>query len=172
MQSTDTPTAYGQAPGTDRPGSVTGAAIIFLVLGVIVCLFGVLALLAGAFVGGAGGGIPGLGAGVAGGIGAIAAVFGIIVLAFGVLQIVTGINLFGGKSWARILGFVLAAIGLLISVLSLLGSFSPTAQVDFATGATTTGGPNVVGIIIWLLVVAAYAYSIYALATAGRYFNR
>ena len=164
MQSTDTPTAYGQAPGTDRPGSVTAAAIILMILGVLLCLGGILFLIGGAALGS--GGFGGLG----GALGGAVAVIGVVLLAFGVLEIVTGINLFGGKSWARIVGFILAGIGLLFSLFGLLGSFSTQPASDFAGTAAT--GPNVTNIIINLVVLVAYAYVIYALATAGRYFNR
>ena len=164
MQSTDTPTAYGQAPGTDRPGSVTAAAIILLIFGVLVSLGGVLALIGGAALGS--GGLGGLG----GALGGAVAVFGVILLAFGVLEIITGINLFGGKSWARIVGFILAGLGVLFSLFGLIGSFSTPTATDFA--GTQATGPSVVNIIVNLVVLAAYAYVIYALATAGRYFNR
>ncbi|HEY7463080.1 MAG TPA: hypothetical protein VH987_01405 [Candidatus Limnocylindria bacterium] len=148
--------APGYAMAPERPGMVTAAGIVMIVLGVLVTLFGLLFLIAGAFVGGAGNAIetqvPGLPANMAGAVAGVIIVFAIIFLAFGILDIVAGANVMGGKGWARITGIVLAVI---LGLLSLLGLGNPDQ-----------GG----GIIITLLLIAANVFVIWALVTTGSWF--
>ena len=84
-----------------RPGMVTGAAIVLLVLGVLTAILGLFALLA-ASIFTSGMQIPGMeqfGENAAGAIGGVVAIFGGVIIVFGVLQVVSGINLFSARSW-------------------------------------------------------------------------
>ena len=146
------------APGVmQRPGMVTGAGVTMIVLGALIVLFGLIALVAGAFIGGAGNQInvqaPGFG-GMAGAFAGVIIVFALILLAIGILDIVSGANVLGGRSWARITGIVVAA---LLGLLSLPGLFG---------GGNNGGG----GIVVSLILVGANAFIIWALATTGGWF--
>ncbi len=142
-----------------RPGMVTGAAIVLLVLGVLTAILGLFALLA-ASIFTSGMDIPGMeqfGENAAGAIGGVVAIVGGVFIVFGVLQILSGINLFSARSWARILGIVLCVIGALFGLLALLGSGNPSAQASPIFG---------------LILLLANGFVVWALATTGRYFTR
>lgn len=157
------PPAYGAPPAYDappppmeRPGHLTAAAIILIVLGVLVSLLAVIFILGGLLVGAAGD-IPEFAeqfGPVSDAIGGFIVGLGVVILAYGVLKIVTGIYVLAGKSWARITGMILAILG---GLFSLLGLFP-----------TEDGGPG--GVIVSLVLLAAYVYSVWALATHGRWF--
>lgn len=142
-----------------RPGMVTGAAIVLLVLGVLTAILGLFALLA-ASIFTSGMQIPGMeqfGENATGAIGGVVAIFGGVIIVFGVLQVVSGINLFSARSWARILGIVLCVIGALFGLLALVPSGNASAQ----------GSP-----IFGLILLLANGFVVWALATTGRYFIR
>jgi len=135
---------------------VTAAGVILIVLGVIVGLLGLLFVLGGSLIGSIGdapdlqdqlGGIPSA-------FGGFVATIGIIVVIYGLAQIVAGIYVFPGKSWARITGLILAVLGALFGLL----------------GVIPGEGSNAGGIVVSLVVLAAYAFSAWALATNGRWF--
>lgn len=150
-----TTTAVVPAP---RPGMVTAAGVILIVLGVLTLVIGLFALLGAALFAGAAGSLGEVAdtpAGFGGMMGAFAGliiVFVVIVLAFGTLEILGGIKAMAGRSWARITGIVLGVIG---ALLSLSGLTSPDA-----------GG----GIVVSIAIAAAFAFVVFALATTGRWF--
>lgn len=146
-------TGPGAAP-VARPGMITGAGITLIVLGVLTLLLGLIVLLGGALFAGAASGVdsiemPGVG-GVFGAFAGVIIVLAIIALGFGVLQFVTGLNVLGGRSWARITGIVIAAVGGLFALAGI-------------------GDPN--GATVSIVLVAANAFVIFALATAGPWFS-
>lgn len=148
----------GDAPAARmaRPGAVTAAGIVMIVLGVLTLLLGLLFLVGAAAIGGAANS-PGLNSQIGslgGAVGGFIAVVAAIVIAFGALQVIAGINILPGKNWARITAIVLAVIA---GLLSLPGLFARNA-----------GG----GVVISIVVIAAYAFTIWALATNGRWFAR
>ena len=137
---------------TARPGVVTAAAVVLIIIGVLAVLVGLLIVLGGALIGGAGGGafgdqLPNLPAA----IGGFAVVFGAVVVAFGVLDVLSGIYVLLGRSWARILAIILAALGVLFWLASL---------------ANLERG----GAFVPLLLVAAHAFVIWAVSANGRWF--
>jgi len=138
-----------------RPGMVTGAGILMIVIGALITLFGLLSLLVGGILGGAAGGLdfqaPGLGSFAGAAAGALI-VFAVILLAIGILNIVAGANVFGGRGWARITGIVLAVILALFS----LG------------GLGSGDGSGTLFSLVWL---AANGFIIWALATSGSWFS-
>jgi hypothetical protein len=161
------PGTTANAVVVERPGRVTAASIILIVLGALSVLFGLLALLGGALFAGAASDpsvqaeIPGLPAAFAG----IILVVAVILLAWGILEILSGAKALGGRNWARITGIVLSVIGLLLFVLGLLGSMgAPQTGVEGAEAA----GPT--SMIINVVIAAAYAFVIWAFATSGRWF--
>lgn len=136
-----------------RPGMITGAGIALIVLGVLTVLLGLFVVLGAALFAGAAGGIdsgevPGLG-GMFGAFAGAILVFALIVLGFGVLQFITGLNVLGGRSWARITGIVVAAIGGLFALAGI-------------------GDPN--GAPVSIVLLAANAFVVFALATGGAWF--
>ena len=163
------PATTNTAVAVARPGRVTAASIILIVLGAFSILFGLIALLGGAMFAGAAGD-PGVQAqlpGLPGALGGVLIVFAIILLAWGILEIVSGAKALGGRNWARITGIVLSVIGLLLFVLGIVGSMGAPQAVEGVEGAETGGA---VGLIINALVAAAYAFVIWAYATAGSWF--
>jgi hypothetical protein len=152
------PVANTPTTAAARPGAVTAAAVVLIVCGVLVGLLGLLFVLGGSLIGSMGdapelqeqlGGVPAA-------FGGFIATIGLIVVVYGIAQIVTGIYVFPGKSWARIAGLILAVLG---GLLALLGMF-PSDQ-----------GVNAGGILVSLVILAAYAFTAWALATNGRWFG-
>jgi hypothetical protein len=141
----------------ERPGAVTAAAVILIVLGVLVALFGVLAVLAGAIFPTVADSpeIRGQFGQVSEALGGLLLAFGIIVLAYGVLEVVTGIFLLPGRAWARITGLILAVLGILFSLLGVLPGEG---------GAGTS--------IVFVALLAAYGYVAWVLASRGSWFSR
>jgi hypothetical protein len=140
----------------ERPGSVTAAGVILIVLGVLVSLFGVLSLLAGAV-------FPSVAQSpefqdqfgvVSDALGGLLLTFGVIVLAYGILEVVTGIFILPGRAWARITGLIVAVLGILFSLVGLLPG-------DSGAGAS----------IVTLLLLAAYGYAAWVLASTGWWFR-
>lgn len=145
-------------PARARPGSVTAAGVILVVLGVLVGLFGALSLLAGAL-------FPtvadspefrGQFGTVSEALGGLLLGVGIVLLAYGVLQVVTGIFILPGRGWARISGLVVAVLGVLIGLVGVL------------PGEGSTAGASVV----FVALVAAYGYAAWVLSSTGWWFSR
>jgi hypothetical protein len=154
---------YGGAPAHGaRPGGLTAAAIVLIILGALYAIFGVLAMIGGGAV-----------AGQFGGIGGAVILIGVIVLAFGVMDIISGAKILGLSSGWRIAGIVLASIGALFALLGTLGGFTGGGQeLDPQTFEVVSSGPNIGAIIFGLLFLAANVFVIVQLARNGRYFVR
>jgi hypothetical protein len=139
-----------------RPGSVTASAVILIVLGVLVALFGLLSLFAGAV-------LPSVAdspefreqfGDLSDALGGLLLTLGVIVLAYGVLELVTGIFLLSGRGWARITGLVVAVLGILFSLVGVLPGEG---------GAGTS--------IVFVVLLAAYGYVAWVLASTGSWFR-
>ena len=141
------PTAVATAD--ERPSGVTTAAAILGILGVVTLLLGVVLLLfssaAGAYT------PPGVDPDV---LGAGAAVTGIFYILFGALQIAASIFSWGGRDTGRWLGIVAGAIGMVVSILGL---------VALLVGANANDPNRTIGLVIWIVLLLAYALVIYAL---------
>jgi len=98
-------------------------------------------------------------------------VVGVLVLAYAVFEIIAGIKVLGLSSGWRIAGIILAAIGAVFSVISLIGSFSGQDQLDPDTFEITSG-PNVGGIIFNLIFLTMYVLVVVLLARNSRAFTR
>jgi hypothetical protein len=142
-----------------RPGVVTTAATLLMILGGVLTLFGLLCVLIGAlwdtlreqpeFIRQAGN-LPES-------FGAFLLALGLILLVWGVLQIVAGIYVLGRRSWARITGIILAILG---------------ALAGLATSLPGEGGLNPVALAISLLFAGGHVFIIWALTSSGRWFSR
>jgi hypothetical protein len=140
-----------------RPGKVTAAAVILIVLGVIVALFGVLALLGAAL-------FPAMAdtpefrdqfGNLSEAFGTLFLTFGLIVLAYGILEVVAGNSVLSGRTWARIAGLIVAILGILSSLVGILPSEG-------------SGATNVVSLVL----LAAYGFVAWVLASRGSWFTR
>ncbi|MGH2724539.1 MAG: hypothetical protein ACRDI0_09815 [Actinomycetota bacterium] len=145
-----------------RPGMLTAAGIVLIVLGVIYAIFGIIVMIGG------GAAVDLLG----GSLGGAVIVVGLLVLAFGVLDVIAGIKAMGLSSGWRIAGIVLASIGALFAVLGVISSFSAETQFDFETGQFGTGGLSVSALITGLVFLAANVFVIVGLARTGRAVSR
>jgi hypothetical protein len=143
-----------------RPGSVTGAAIALIVLGVLFGLGGLLVTLLGALVGAAGEVPPELsdqlGSLSLNAIGGLAILVGLALTAFGAVSVASGIGALAGRSWARVAGMIAALLG---TIFSLTGIF-PVSDGAIAAG------------IVSLVLVATYAFSAWGLITSAGWFTR
>lgn len=86
--------------------------------------------------------------------GAFLAVIGAIVGGFGLLELLSGIFSLMGRGWARIVAIVMSVLGALV--------FLPGV---FATNTQGQGSP-----VVSIVIIAAYVFIIWAMASAGRYF--
>lgn len=141
-----------------RPGEVTAAAVLLIVLGILVGLFGAIALLAGfAF--------PSVAntpefreqfGDVSEALGGLLISVGGIVLAYGVAQLVSGIFILPGRTWARLAGLIVAVLGILLSLVGVL-------PAEGSWGA---------GNVVFLLLLLAYAFAAWVLASRAEWFSR
>lgn len=159
------PTQWGD-PGsttipTSTPPSVLIAAIILLLFGLLTLLTGVIVLFAGSVVGQLGdvfdeaglSGIQGQVSGIIVGVGAVVAIGG-------GLELLGAIGIFAHRAWGRAVGVVMSALGVLFGLLALVGALA----VD-----TTTDDRG--GLIVALVILAAYGFSLLALAFGGHAFR-
>jgi hypothetical protein len=137
-----------------RPGSVTAAAIVLIVIGGLVALLGLLIVLAGSLLSGVGGtAFSGQFANFPAAVAGLIVVIGAIFVAFGVLEVFAGIYLLPGRPWARITAIVVSVLGGLVSLGGVLD------------GRGANGG-----IVIPLIFLVGYAYVIWAVSANGRWF--
>lgn len=154
--------AAAQTGTGQRPGKVTAAAVILIVLGSLASLGGVLMAAVGSEIGGL---IPGA-------TGAIMVV-ALLTLAFGVLEIVSGAKIIKlSPGGGRVMGIVLSIIGVVFSFLSLISSFSAgEATFDPNTFEITQGGFSAGSFITALIGIALYAFVAWVLITSRSVFT-
>ena len=157
---------YGATYGRPtRPGSVTAAAVLLIVVGSLVALFGLLFLIAGIAA-------SGNDFGPFRSVGAAVAVIGAILIVYAAFEIVAGAKVLALRNGWRIAGIVFASLGVLFSVLSTLGSLNSQDRATFnGTTFTTDSGPNAGGIVFGLIFVGVYLFILIVLARNGRYFQ-
>lgn len=137
-----------------RPGSVTTASILLIVIGVLVTLLGLLFILLGTLVGGAADStFTDQFGNLAGAVGGVVAVFGIIFAGFGILEVLSGIYMLAGRSWARILAIILSVLGGLVSLGGVAGGTEPRGAIVFP-----------------LVLLVCYVFIIWAAAAHGKWF--
>ncbi len=155
------PTAPVATPaplGPPRPGSITAAAIVLIVFGAILGLIGLLVMLGGAMFS-AIKDQPEL----AGQLGQVSDAFGVFILivgalmaTWGALQVLAAIFVLRGRTWARITAMIVAILGALIGLASIIPG---------------ENGVTPVGVVISLVIVGGHAFAIWALASQGRWFS-
>lgn len=154
-----------------RPGGVTAAAVILIILGAIACIFGVLAIIAAFAAEGALDDLD-LGGIDSGTVTGVIAVVAILLLGYGITTLISGIKTLGLNNAWRVTGIVMASIGAAFWLLGFVGSFSSAEEINFETSTFTTGGPNYGSMVLSLAVLALNVLVIVLLAKNGRYFTR
>jgi hypothetical protein len=136
---------------------VTAASIVLIVIGTLFTLLGLLVVIGGALLGSMAD-RPDLLADfpeLTGAVGGIVAIVGALVLGFGVIELLSGIFAMRGRGWARITAIAIAVVGGLFAFLGVIGPRSGD------------GG----GQALNLLLLVAYAFVVWAMASAGRWFG-
>ena len=151
------PLASPVALGPPRPGVITAAAVVLIVFGAILGLIGLLVMLGGALFSSIKD-QPEL----VGQLGSVSDAFGVFILIVGVimatwggLQVFAAIFVLRGRTWARIMAMILAILGALIGLSTIIPG---------------ENGVTAVGVTISLVIVGAHAFAIWALASQGRWF--
>ena len=165
----NTVTTATAAPVSDTGVTISG--VILTVFGVLVTLVGVLPLLVGGTLNNLipaaveAGATQAEASAAVGVFAAFANIIGIVLLVMGILHLLSGIGTFARRSWARYLGLIVATLMFLLILLGLVGTF---------TAASTPGGvqPDITSLIIPVLVLVAYGFTVIALGRGGRYFER
>ena len=155
-----TPEGWSARPDTlaaTRPSGVTTASLLLAVLGVVSLLMGAALLLisnaADQYLRPANVNPDAFGAG--------ASLTGIFYIVFGILQLAAAVLAWGGRELGRILGIAAGVIGLLVAIAGLLGLLATSATVADRT----------VGLVVWIVVVLAYALTVYALYRHSEWFT-
>jgi hypothetical protein len=143
------PTTTASARLADtRPSGVSTTSLILGVLGVVSLLMGLALLLI------ANAAETYLPAGVnPAAFGAGAQLTGAFYIAFGILQLAAAVLIWGARDLGRLLGLLSGILGLLVALAGLLGLLATSANVADRT----------VGLVVWVVVVLAYALVLYAL---------
>jgi hypothetical protein len=173
------PDAYGQ-PATGyrpaRPGSVTAAGVLLIILGAFAALAGIFVIIGGIAGGQVLSNFGGQFAGLSGAATAIGIIAGLLALTYAVFKIISGAKVFALRNGWRIAGIVLSAIAVVGWILMLIGSFQgqETGSIDPTTFEFTTvsTGPSIGGIILSLIFLSANVITIVLLARSGEAFRR
>lgn len=180
-------------PAPRRSGWVTTAAVILLVVGALSALFGLIFLIVGVAFG------PGFvemleaqpDASSDVDFGAVSGVFtavmvgvGIVAVIWAVAHIAAGVGILAGRGWARITGIVLSVIGVLFSLLGLVGTVAsldatsrlmldPEFQELYGrTSEGMVGASMVTSVLFTLPFVIGYLIALIALIRNGPFFDR
>jgi hypothetical protein len=149
------PTAVSTA---DRPSGVTTASAILAILGVVCLLLGVTMLL---FSSAANQYTP---AGVDPNVlGAGAAITGIFYLLFGVVQIAGAVLSWGGRDPGRWLGLAGGVVGVIVAILAVLA---------LLVGANANDPNRTIGLVVWIVLLLAWALTVYSLWQNSDWFTR
>jgi hypothetical protein len=167
-------------PGTApmRPGSVTAAGVLLIVLGSFAAIGGLLMIAGGAFLASGefteqfGGGFGDLFQAAAG----FAVIAGVLAVAYAVFKIISGAKVLALRNGWRIAGIVFCAVAMVGWLIVLIGSFRGREETTFDVGTgefiTAAGGADIGGIIFSLAFLAANTVTLILLARAGRAFPR
>ena len=167
--------AYPIAPARPaRPGSVTAAGVLLIVLGAFAAIGGavvILGVVVGARV------LQDLGgefADVAGTATAIGVIVGVAVIVYAVFKIIAGARVIGLRNGWRITGIVLCAVAMVGWLVSLIGAFQGQNEdfAQFGVDVSVPTGPNIGGIILSAVFLAANLLTLILLARAGSAFRR
>lgn len=178
----DAPAEAPPAAPRPVPGTITAVAVLLFVLAILTGLFGAIMLFAGAigpatWMWGPIMGTPPFDQPGSEVVARMAQFFviavSVIFLAAATAHVIAGVGILRLRSWARVLGLVLAVFGLLVFLLSVLGSVITFAQpwpsgfdpfADRAIFAARLGGT-----IFWLALSAIFGgFYAFVLVVLGR----
>jgi hypothetical protein len=187
------PTPPQPAAAPRRPGWVTTAAVLMLVVGTLSALIGVVLLVMALAFGPAWmelmAGQPGMETvspeAATGMMTAFFIIIAVISLAWAAGHVAAGVGVLAGRGWARITGIVLSVMGLLYSLLLValtVGSFGMTAEIMQDPELRDLYGPgytpemmgtsillSMLFILPWLI---GYVVVLVVLIRSGAFFNR
>jgi hypothetical protein len=175
------PGAYGQPayPSTyrpTRPGGVTAAGVLLIILGSLAGLGGILFGLGGALLTTANFGAEfGPLGDISGAAGGILLGIAVVVIVYAVFKIIAGAKVLALRNGWRITGIVLCAVAIVGWILSLIGGFQGTEQILDPTTfevSTVSAGPNVANIALAAIFLIANVVTLVLLARSGSSFRR
>jgi hypothetical protein len=165
-----------QAGRPARPGSVTAAGVLLIILGSFAALGGIFVMIGAAFLATADFGELAPGFDVFGAAAGIAVVLGIVVLVYATFKIISGAKVLALRNGWRIAGIVLCAVAIVGWILSLISAFQggESGQFDPNTLEFTTvsTGPNIGGIVLSAILLATNIITLVLLARSGEAFRR
>jgi hypothetical protein len=151
---------------------------MLIILGALAAIGGLLFVLGGAFLasadfgerfGGQFGDLFGAATGVL-------IVLGVLAVVYAVFKIIAGAKVFGLSNGWRIAGIVLCAVAIVGWIFSLIGAITGGEEAQFEPGTldftTVSTGPNIGGIIVAILFLAANVTTLVLLARNGSAFRR
>lgn len=177
-----------------RSAWVTTAAVLLLASGTLSALFGLIFLILGLAFGSAWtelmSGQPGVPEGVdveamSGFMRGFMVAIATVTLAWAVAHIAAGVGILAGRGWARITGMVVSILGLLLSLLALVGTLASmsaaSAIMDDPEFRAETGGYSpeelmaatiITSVVFVLPFVVGYLIALIALIRNGAFFER
>lgn len=189
-----TPAPPAPAAQLGRPGWVTTAAVLLLVVGALSAFGGMLMLILGLAFGSEWTELMALESGtpdtvapeaVAGMMTGVLVVIAVLALAWAAGHVAAGVGILGGRGWARITGMVLSVIGLVFSLLLIgltVASFGMTASLMedpefrelYGPGyAEDLMGTSIITSFLFLLPwLIGYIVVLVVLIRTGAFFNR
>ena len=101
--------------------------------------------------------------------------FGIVLGAAGILHIVAGVGVLRRAMWGRVMGMVVALLGVILTVVSTVWNLVPSSMVDPFTGEPyppLTEGEIVLNVAMTAATVGAYVLVVAVLVRRGAEFDR
>lgn len=176
------PAGAVRSPGAGRPGAVTAAGVMLIILGALAALGGILFVLGGAFLASADVGeqfadqFGGQFVDLVGAATGILIVLGLLAVVYAVFKIIAGAKVFGLSNGWRITGIVLCAVAIVGWIFSLIGAITGGEEARFEPGSldftTVSTGPSIGGIVVAILFLAANITTLVLLARTGSAFRR
>jgi hypothetical protein len=164
---TQQPAVY-QPP--QRPGSVTAASVLLIILAVLPILVAILAFAGAAMFNDVNGQIEDSQfSNLLNAAEGVIIVFGVVSLVYGVFKLIAGIRVLSGSNAWRVTAIVFCAMATVLWVLGLIGSINGPDQNDFSTTVDT--GPQPGGIVLSIAFLVMNVLVIVLLAKAGEWFR-
>lgn len=189
----ETPPPLQPIAGPRRSAWLTTAAVVLLAAGTLVALFGLIFLILGVASGSAWtelmSGQPGMPEDVdleamSGFMTGFMVALAIISLAWAAAHIAAGVGILAGRGWARVTGVVVSVIGLLISLLALVGTLASLGAASAMMGdpafRAETGGYSpeelmgatiITGVVFVGPFIVGYLVALVALIRNGAFFD-
>jgi len=162
------PVAYQGRP--PRPGSVTAASVLLIILAVLPILVAILAFAGAAVFHRANGRIEDSAfSNFLDAAEGVIVVFGVVSLVYGVFKLIAGVRVLAGSNAWRITAIVFCSMAAVLWVLGLIGSIN--GPDDSSSFSDVNTGPSPGGIVFSLAFLAMNIIVIVLLARAGEWFR-